>query len=71
MKKHVGKYTENGIGALVSGQGIAHGNNEANAMRGAAVRAVCYAGFAPPPGSPGQTARASRGGERKIFRGKV
>lgn len=46
MKKHVGKYTENGIGALVSGQGIAHGNNEANAMRGAAVRAVCYAGFA-------------------------
>ena len=38
MKKHVGKYTENGIGALVPGQGIAHGNNEANAMRGAAAR---------------------------------
>ena len=43
MKKHVGKYTENGIGALVSGQGIAHGNNEANAMRPAAENGKFFA----------------------------
>lgn len=48
-----------------SGSVRAGGREEGAAMHRAEVRS------APPPGSPGQAARAHRGGERKIFRGKV